>query len=105
MFQRSATEEKLIQQKLKNTFSNFGNVRKIIITKPNLNLPEYIQAYLTFEDSDSALKAISDKNGSPWEGRLLKCSLGTTKYSKEKGSFKSKIFHLFWNFLKLILLR
>ena len=76
----TANEEKLIQQKLKKVFEQFGTVKKIVITQPNRDLPEYIQAYLTFQSSESALKAILFKNESPWEGRLLRCSLGTTKY-------------------------
>jgi len=76
----TANEEKLIQNKLKKVFEQFGTVKKIVITQPNRDQPEYIQAYLTFQSSESALKAIIFKNESPWEGRLLRCSLGTTKY-------------------------
>ena len=73
-------EEKSIQMKIRRSFEIFGNIKKVIITQPNSQLPEYIQAYITFEKTESALKAIIRRNESPWEGRLLRCSLGTTKY-------------------------
>jgi hypothetical protein len=76
----TSNEEKHIQNKLKKVFEQFGTIKKIVITQPNRDLPEYVQAYLTFQSSESALKAIIFKNESPWEGRLLRCSLGTTKY-------------------------
>lgn len=37
-------------------------------------------AYLTFSNSDDALRAIIGGNGQYCDGRTLKCSLGTTKY-------------------------
>ena len=58
-------------------FGKYGKINNVVI---NVFPNQYYTAYLTFNNSEDALKAIQDQNGSYVNGTLLKCSLGTTKY-------------------------
>ncbi|CAD5218476.1 unnamed protein product [Bursaphelenchus okinawaensis] len=64
-------------------FGKYGKVLKIAVgaaVQINPNQPPSCTAYVTYEKVESALRAIEAVNNLIVEGRMLKASLGTTKY-------------------------
>jgi CCR4-NOT transcription complex subunit 4 len=64
-------------------FGKFGRIIKIAVGTAqaiNNNTPPTHTAYVTYARSEDALRAIQAVNNMVVDGRLLKASLGTTKY-------------------------
>lgn len=74
------TRETAKEEVLRRHFGRHGPIKKVAITYPNQDCTSYIQAYLTYQHGDDALRAIIAGNQSILDGRVLRCSLGTTKY-------------------------
>jgi CCR4-NOT transcription complex subunit 4 len=83
-------------------FGKFGKITKVVINAS----PSYAgaqtpsaSAYVTYSKADEALKAIQTVNNVQIDSRVLKASLGTTKYCSHflKGnSFTLSLRELFW---------
>uniref|UniRef100_A0A915ECQ3 CCR4-NOT transcription complex subunit 4 n=1 Tax=Ditylenchus dipsaci TaxID=166011 RepID=A0A915ECQ3_9BILA len=75
-------------------FGKFGKISKIAVVPNNANSFQSTSytAYVTYVKTDDALRAIQTVNNLPVDGRLLKASLGTTKYCSSflKGQHCSK---------------
>lgn len=60
-------------------FGQFGVIKKLVIKNRSMT-DQSVSAYITFEKEANATKCITDIDESLLEGRLLKCTYGTTKY-------------------------
>ncbi|CDM63497.1 CCR4-NOT transcription complex subunit 4 [Caenorhabditis elegans] len=65
-------------------FGRYGKIQKIVTSAtpslPAPHLPPSHTAYVTYKRVDDALRAIQGVHNSMLDGRLVKASLGTTKY-------------------------
>lgn len=64
-------------------FGKFGKIHKVVINQSTSYAGSQgpsASAYVTYMKSDDALRAIQNVNNITLEGRLIKSSLGTTKY-------------------------
>uniref|UniRef100_A0A0K0DQD2 RRM domain-containing protein n=1 Tax=Angiostrongylus cantonensis TaxID=6313 RepID=A0A0K0DQD2_ANGCA len=65
-------------------FGRFGKILKVVVgtapTANNLHAEPSRTAYVTYSKVDKALKAIQGVCNAPLDGRIVKASLGTTKY-------------------------
>lgn len=64
-------------------FGRFGKISKIVVGTTTNVLPQLVPthtAYVTYTKIEEALKAIVGVNNAALDGRLVKASLGTTKY-------------------------
>lgn len=65
-------------------FGRYGKIQKIVTSEkaslPAPHLPPSHTAYVTYKRVDDALRAIIGVHNSMLDGRLVKASLGTTKY-------------------------
>lgn len=64
-------------------FGKFGKIHKVVINQSTSYAGSQgpsASAYVTYVKSDDALRAIQNVNNITLDGRLIKSSLGTTKY-------------------------
>ena len=60
-------------------FGQFGSIIKVVINKRNLAVGS-ASAYVTFARAEDAARAIAVIDGMQLEGKVLRCTYGTTKY-------------------------
>uniref|UniRef100_A0A1I7XD35 RING-type domain-containing protein n=1 Tax=Heterorhabditis bacteriophora TaxID=37862 RepID=A0A1I7XD35_HETBA len=73
-----------VLQKKSEYFGRYGKILKVVVgTAPNVNHP-HLQpshtAYVTYSKVEEALRAIQGVGNAQLDGRIVKASLGTTKY-------------------------
>ena len=76
-------------------FGQYGKILKVVVNRSQLHggdtgdaasgrLPS-ASAYVTFAGEEAAREAIQSVDGITVESRVIRASLGTTKYVEEKG--------------------
>ena len=61
-------------------FGQFGIIKKIVVNKRASSLESTASAYITYSTSDEARICIQEVDESLLDGKVLKCTYGTTKY-------------------------
>lgn len=61
-------------------FGQFGEIRKIVVNKRASVLESTASAYITYGCEDEARTCIQEVDESLLDGKILKCTYGTTKY-------------------------
>ncbi|KAF5141696.1 transcriptional repressor [Vairimorpha ceranae] len=64
----------------KEFFGQFGLIKKIVINKRASIVESTASAYITFNTEEEAKLCIQEVDESLLEGKVLKCTYGTTKY-------------------------
>ncbi|KAF7682958.1 CCR4-NOT transcription complex subunit 4 [Astathelohania contejeani] len=61
-------------------FGQFGLIKKLVVNKRTSHLETTASAYVTFVNESDATRFIKEVDESLIDGRMLKCTYGTTKY-------------------------
>lgn len=61
-------------------FGQFGAIRKIVVNKRASVLESTASAYITYSSEEEAKTCIQEVDESLLDGKVLKCTYGTTKY-------------------------
>ncbi|ADM12654.1 ring zinc finger transcription repressor [Encephalitozoon intestinalis ATCC 50506] len=61
-------------------FGQFGAIRKIVVNKRTSSLESTASAYITYSTDEEAKICIQEVDESLLDGKVLKCTYGTTKY-------------------------
>lgn len=64
----------------KEFFGQFGFIKKIVVNKRASVIESTASAYITYNNEDEARLCIQEVDESILEGKVLKCTYGTTKY-------------------------
>lgn len=74
--QKYANEEIL---KGKDFFGQFGAIKKLVVKNRTVN-DSTVSAYITYTNENDAMNCIIEVDESLLDGKILKCTFGTTKY-------------------------
>lgn len=61
-------------------FGQFGAIRKIVVNKRTSSLESTASAYITYNTDEEARACIQEVDESVLDGKVLRCTYGTTKY-------------------------
>lgn len=61
-------------------FGQFGTIKKIVVNKRASVLESTASAYITYKTEEEAKTCIQEVDESLMDGKVLKCTYGTTKY-------------------------
>lgn len=64
----------------KEFFGQFGYIKKIVVNKRASVIESTASAYITYNNEDEARLCIQEVDESVLDGKVLKCTYGTTKY-------------------------
>lgn len=72
------TEERILSRS--EFFGQFGMIKKIVVNKRASIIESTASAYITYSNENEARMCIQEVDESILDGRILKCTYGTTKY-------------------------